>query len=272
MGPLAKAIDEIKFTIPIEVLNEAFKNQNEWRQAPVSLDEKIMTKVIRPRVLVDCNLVGGITLVIPIYDLTPDQVDDTTVVYKIPKELTQNRSIVSVLSVGYTQRGFGLAGGINSPMVSITPNNMNDIMQAAQRVGDAVSTIPMISNANVTLIGENLVLVKTPFRTATIQSLRCLVSNDENLNNISPRSYHNLAQLCILAVKSFIYRTMLIRIDQAYLQGGQELGAMKSYIETLSDSEENYRTFLKEVWSPTAFMNDVPSYDRLLRLQVNPGL
>lgn len=271
MGPLLKALDEIKFTIPIEVLNEAFKDQNSWRQAPISLDERILAKVIRPRVLVDCNLVGGSTVIIPLNGIIPEIVDDVSVIYKVPKDLTQNRSIVSVLSVGYAQRGYGMSG-ISPAIAGVAPNNVNDLMQAAQRVGDSVSTMPFISNAHATLIGENLVLIKSPFRTTSIQSLRCLVSNDENMNNISPRSFHNLAQLCIFAVKSFIYKTLLIRIDQAFLQGGQELGAMKSYVETLSDSEENYRTFLKEVWTPTAFMNDVPSYDRFIRLQVNPGL
>src|SRR5574343_1842064 len=272
MNPISKAMDEAKFTIPLEVLKEAFKDDRPtWRRAPISLDEMILSKVIRPRVLVDCNLVGGQMVLVPLEGLTPDFVDNFNLVYHIPKDRTNNRSIISVASVSYMP----YASAYNSAGLgygAVSPLSMNEVANAAQRVADSVSGVPPISNANAELIGENTVLIKDQFRVTSAYILRCLLANEEQLNNISPRSYPNFAKLCGLAIKSFIYRTLLIRIDQAYLQGGQELGAMKSYVESLSDSEEMYQTYLNEIWRPTAFMNDQQSYTRYIKLQINPGV
>ena len=272
MNPIAKALDEIKFTIPEQVLREAFKDDRAyWKKAPVSLDEQILTKLIRPRVLVDCNLVGGQMVNVPLEGLTPDFVDNYNLVYHIPKDRTDNKTIISVASVSYMP----YAGAYNSSGLgygNISPQSMNEVASASQRVADSVSSVPPISNANASIIAENTVLIKDQFRVTSVYILRCLLANDEQMNNISPRSYPAFADLCKLAVKSFIYRTLLIKIDQAYLQGGQELGAMKSYVESLSDSEEMYQTHLREVWRPTAFMNDHASYTRFIKLQMNPGV
>ena len=94
----------------------------------------------------------------------------------------------------------------------------------------------------------------------------------ENLNNISPRSWEAFAKLCVLAVKAFIYNELLIEIDQAYLQGGQELGAFKNYVDGLSDANDMYLTHLKEVWMVTAVMNDVHAHTRIIKLMVNPAV
>lgn len=272
MSALAKALDEIKFTIPMQVLQVAFQEENyNWRRMPVGMDEQIMNRVLRPRVLVDCNLVGGITVMVPLDGVSPSYMDNFSSVYEVPKDLTQGRSIVSVLSVSYMP----YASAFNSAGVgygNVSPTSMNEVTGAAQRVADSLSGIPPISNAQVSLIGENTVLLRDQFRVTSAYVLRCILSNDENMNNISTRSWHAFSELCKLAVKSFIYNTMLIRMDQAYLQGGQELGAFKSYVETLSDAEEMYQTCLKEKWQATAFMNDTYTYSRFLKMQVNPGV
>ena len=65
---------------------------------------------------------------------------------------------------------------------------------------------------------------------------------------------------------------MIIKIDQAYLTGGQELGAFKNYVENLSDAEENYQTYLKEVMQKVFFMNDSSNYNRFIALQMNPSI
>lgn len=272
MSAISKALDEIKFTIPMQVLQVAFQEENySWRRMPISLDEQILNRILRPRVLVDCNLVGGITVMVPLDGITPSFRDNFSSVYEVPKELTQNRSIVSVLSVGYMP----YANAFNSTGMgygNVSPGSMNEITSAAQRVSDSVSGVPPISNAQVSLIGENTILLRDQYRVTSAYILRCILSNDENMNNISTRSWHAFSKLCQLAVKSFIYNTMLVKIDQAYLQGGQELGAFKSYVETLSDAEEMYQTHLREVWQVTSFINDTYSYDRFIKLQMNSGL
>lgn len=272
LNTLAKALDEIKFSIPSQVLQEAFREKRPyWKKAPIGLDELIMTKVIRPRVLVDCNLVGGIMVNVPLEGLTPEFVDNFNLVYHIPKDRTDNRSIVSVTSVSYMP----YATAFNSAGLgygAVAPLSMNEVNNTAQRIADSVSGVPPISNHDVSVVGENTVLIKDQFRVTTAYVLRCILSNEENLNNISPRSYLAFAELCIHAVKAFIYNELYIRVGQAYLEGGQELGEMKSYIDSLSDANENYKTYLREVWRPTAFMNDQQSYKRFIRIQISPAI
>ena len=269
---LTKALDELKYTIPMEILREAFKDDlQNWRQAPVSLDERILTKVIRPRVLVDANLVGGITTIVPLDGLTPTYVDMYTLIYNIPADRISYRDIIAVLAVGYLP--YGLAyNGLDNGIGSTNPSSMNDVSSGARRVGDAMSTIPLVSNALVELIGYNTILIRDQQRVTATYQLRCILGNDENLNNINPRSYHNFCKLCELAVKAYIYNTLLIKIDTAYLTGGQELGSFKSYVESLSDANENYRTYLTEVWRSTASCNDTVRYDRLIKMQISPGI
>ena len=102
MNPIVKALDDIKFTIPYEVLNATFQdNYNDWRNKSLSIDEQILNKIIRPRVLIDCNIVGGIMMVIPLMNINPDFADNYSTIYTIPDDRTGGRTILSVLSIGY---------------------------------------------------------------------------------------------------------------------------------------------------------------------------
>lgn len=285
MSAIQKALDEIKFRVPSEVLKVAFRDDlQNWRQAPVSLDTLIMDKVIRPRVLVDANLVGGAMVVISLDGLVAKYsdaqmdrpvvryMDSFTTVYEIPPDRVNHREIISVLSIGYMPL-FSSFNGMNTLSGgNFNAQSMTDTMSAGQRLMDSHSNIPVVSAATCDLIGFNTVLIRDQLRVASAYQLRCMIANENNLNNINPRSYLAFSTLCEHAIKAYIYNKMIISMDQAYLSGGQELGMMKSYIETLADSESNYRTYLREVWQKVSMMNDSPSYTRFLKVQVSPGL
>lgn len=230
-----------------------------------------MTKIIKPRVLVDANLVGGQMAIIPLEGLPAKYMDTYSVVFEIPMDRTAGREIVSVLSIGYLPQ-VNSFNGMGNGIGTINPNSMSDLMSAAQRVADSHSNIPVISNATCDLVGFNTVLVRDQIRVTSAYQIRCMLANELNLNNINPRSYLAFSKLCILAVKAYIYTRLIIAMDQAYLSGGQELGAMRTYVESLADSNEMYETHLREVWQKTAFMNDVPSFDRFIKLQISPGI
>ena len=272
MNPLSKAIDEIKFRIPRQLLDVAFRDElTGWRRAPVSLDEQILHRVIRPRVLVDCNLVGGQMALIPLEGLPAVYADQFSVVYQIPKTLTLNRSIVSVLSLSYLPFA-GLCGPTGSNYNSLAGSLNSPVTMAAQQVANSFSEVPPVSVGYVELVGENTVMFRDSYRVTQAYYLRCILANEENLNNINPRSYPAFSRLCELAVRSYVYNTLIVRIDQAYLQGGQELGVFKSIVEGMADSEELYQTHLREVWRAVAFANDIQSYDRFIKLQLNSAI
>jgi hypothetical protein len=275
MNAISKALTELRFRIPDEILRVVFTSTQDWRAASISIDEIILRKVIRPRVLVDANLVGGQTIIVDLSRINPEFYDNTSIIYHIPSEYLLGRSLISALSVGYlpvsprSNHGYGGFAGVASPMGSV---NASNITHAAMRVGDSFSAMPNVSTAQVEVIGDNTILIRDMNRVTSCYQLRCIVGNDPNMDNISPRSYHSFCKLCELAVKSYIYNTMIIKMDTSYLQGGQELGAFKSYVENLADSEEMYQTELRESWMKISFMNNSMDHASFIRSMVSPGI
>jgi len=272
MSALATALREIHFSIPTRALQEAFTPPDAtWRKAPISLDEQIMAKVLRPRVLSDCNLMGGAYCIVSLEGLNPTYVDTYSMVYEIPGDRTQYRDIMSVLSIGYLPFA-GAYSDMNPGIGMVAPQSITSLSSAAQRVADSVGGVPPISNAYVELIGARSVLVRDQARVTSSYILRCMLANDEQLNNLNPRYWIPFSKLCVLAVQAYIYNELYIRMDLMYLAGGQELGAFKDYVLSLSEANLNYQTYLLEKWQVSAFMNDTNAYQRFIKLQINPAV
>lgn len=273
MNILKKMVSELKFRIPEEILKLAFKDKEHWRQLNnnVSIDQVIMNAVVRPRLMVDCDITGGTEIIVPLEGLPPLFMDTNTIVYQIPSHLLNNRTIMSVLSVSYMPytSSYNISG-LGSTPVNI--QSMNDVNSAANRVGMSHSSIPVVSNANAELIDDNTVLIRDQYRITGAYQLRCRVANEKNFNNIKARSSLIFAKALEYCVKSYIYNKMIISMDSGYLAGGQEMPAIKNYIESLSDAEENYQTYLKEVVSKVSVMNDDIAYTRFIKSQISPGI
>ena len=271
MSAINYALDQIKYRIPKAILDKTFINRSyEWRTTVNSnLDEQITVNVIRSRVLVDCNLVGGTQAVIPLDGLHFDKPNDFTTVIHIPKNRTQQRSINSVLHVAF------LGQGLNSSYAATNSIGGNGqyssgensaLMGAAVGAMAAMDKIPVTSTANVQLISENTIMIKDVISIPGNGYLRCILANDENLNHIQPRSYPAFAKLVEYATKAYIYNELIIQVDMAELQGGQNLGIFKTILEGYSDAEENYQNYLKEKFEAILFQNDSESYRRLVKL------
>lgn len=272
MNAINYCILQTQQRIPAPILQTALRKHFQGlNQAPVTVSEFIHNAVIRSRMMLDMNLVGGERLTVQIDDLTPIYSDIYNIAYKIPKERTQYRDIISFEAVSHYPY---LAGsGYNAfGQALYNPTQVSDIATAGFRVMDSLSNQPPISNAKLTMVGNNTVLIQNQYRTTQLYYLICRVGNDENLNNIHPASYIELANLCEHATKAFLYRTLVLEIDQGYLHLGQELGMFKTVLESYSESEMNYQTFLLETWSKVAFMNDTKNYDQFIRIQISGGL
>jgi len=272
MNIIIKALDTIGFTIPTDLLKVCFIDPLKgFRGSPLNLNEIILNKVMRPRVLIDANLVGGEEIIINLDGIPHRTIDNYSVIYEIPTATVNYRTILNVLSVGY-----GQATTINyAPYLGAYDNSSygsNEVLKTASRVGDSLSSVPNVSTAKADIVGHNTIVIYDQAGIAGFYMLRCLVANEENLNNISPRSYLAFSELCVLAVKAYIYNSMIIKIDKSYLLGGQDLGSIKNIIDSYSDSEEMYNTYLHEVWSKVAYMNDTPRHDRFIKMQLNSAL
>ena len=256
-----KALDEIHYRIPRAILETIFIDRNiKWRSNPISIDEQIMSLVIRPRVLVDCNLVGGTEAFINLDGVQFTRSDDYTSVYRIPKTLTQGRSINSVLNITFSDpskvSSYGVAAGQQNTMM----------LQLGSSVMDAHGSIPVTSTAKVQLIGENTVMVRDTVILPANIYLRCILANDDTLSHLQLRSYPAFANLVVLAVKAYIYNSYIIELDIGQLLGGMNIGKFKEIIDSYADSEELYQTYKKEVWQKVAFQNDSSSADRYLKM------
>lgn len=265
MNPITKALQDLRYAIPKEILEKTFiSKQYGTFNSPVSLDARIREEVIEKRVLVDCNLVGGTQISIPLDGLPREQVDYFTYVYRIPKNRTQGRSIVRTISVSFGQGN--IVGHTNLGFQGSNPmlDAMNQVMTSHQ-------PIPQVSTAYATLVGENTVAIVDSIALPSNIFLRCWIENDENINHLSTTSYDNFSKLVELAVKSYIYINNQIPIDQNVIFAGHQLGRFKEIIDEYRDAEENYRDYLKTVWKKTALLNDYNSKRRHIAMLTGGG-
>ena len=266
LNPIDRAIFEIKFAIPREILTEVFKPLTfSWTPASVNLDEQILNKVIRPKVFVDANIVGGSEVIIPTHSLPRDASDEYTTIFHIPKNLTQGRSILAVLSISYMDAATLSAynrTAIYDPC-SITSNG-----QAAEALFNSANTIIMPSTARVELVAENTVMVRDTARVQATGFLRCLLAYDASMSQIQIGSILDFTELAVLGTKAYIYNAYKVPLDEGKVKGGFELGSFREIVESYSDAREQYNEYLRTIWRKVAYMNDRESYERLIRAQV----
>ena len=266
MGAIEKAISEVRFTVPYEILNEAFKLETGYTSGRVagvktSLESRIREEIIEKKVLDDCNLMGGHEVVIPLRGLKVRYHDDMTFVVTVPKTLTEGQSITSVLSVAQAPDGW-MGTMYAAPQAGTAyGNRMEALFEGA--VGGGSSLI----DAKVRLIGDNIVYVRVVSEISSDMFLRCRVGSDSNMSRLPATSWLDFSQLVILATKAHIYRNLSIRMDEGQLSGGLNLGRFKEIVDEYSDAHQMYNEFIHEKWPRIAALTDEGRHDRAIQVQ-----
>jgi len=255
MNAVNKALTELRYTIPEDILNIGFMERNTRINQVISLDERIMSSVIRPRVLVDCNLVGGIMTKVDLNRCNIVNLADREFVVEVPKILTNGKSIVSLLSI--------VSNVIYSQ--STAYSSMSPLSSAAMNMFNNLSTENVVQTSRLELIGDNTLIVQDPTIHLMDGILRCYIENNTNLENFNPRSYISFSKLVTLAVKSYLYNTCKVKLDQGYIYGGHELGVITEIIDSYSDAEELYQEHLNTVFRKVSFMNQSENMSRYIR-------
>lgn len=268
MNALTRAVATVRRKIPIEILRFAFVSPyQQWNNSPTSLDEQIMREVIRARVLVDCNLVGGQEDYIRLNGLAFERTADLMSVVHVPKERTNGRSITQVLHLSFqdytSNPNTSLAGLMAFNQCAVSP-----LTKAAGALASSFDSSGNLGTSRLELIAENTILIKDPVISSQGGTLRCILSNDEELNNLSIRSFVAFCELATLAVKSHIYNTTIVKIDEGVAQFGRNIGTYRQIIDGYADSEQLYIEFLTDRWQKIAFMNDRESSMRFIRAQL----
>lgn len=254
MNAIIKAIQDIKYNIPIEVLQIGFVENFDRVNHVTSLDDRILNSVIRPRVLTDCNLIGGVTVKIDISQCNVMQLPTREYVIEVPKSLTSNRPIVACLSLVANHRGLL----INPYMGS------NDLMVQASHMMNSLSTETIIQTARMELIGENVILVNEPHMGLLNATIRVIIAYDDMLTNLHPRTFLTFSKLSLLAVKSYIYNNCSVKLDQGYIWAGHELGKVGEIIDSYADAEDMYQEYLTTIMRKALFHNDPNNTGRLI--------
>jgi hypothetical protein len=278
MSAIRYAINEVLNTIPRAVLQKTFlRSTLSW--APLmdtNLEEQIESRVIRQRVIPTSNIKGGTMVLIPLMGLPYEIVRNSELVMRIPKRLTQERKIMTVLHVSFVNNGGGMAtpgmgygnGNVGVNSVGGYVSDASATMAAAAGMLNALDKIPVTSTANAQLIGENTILVNNCTSMTGNPHLRCMVAYDDELSDINSRSYSEFSELVILATKAFIYKELVIDIDESEIRGGYNLGVFKEIVTGYSEADQNYKDYVKNTWQAVMFMNDKAAYRRFIKSNV----
>lgn len=265
---LTKSVDMATRRIPRQILERVFLSpDNPWHNAPKSLAFEITEKVIRPRVIDDCNILSGIEDIIRLTGLRFERTPELMTVVHIPKERTAGRTIISPLSlsyIDYTGNGnFNPAPNFNA--CSVTP-----LLQAASLVGASYTPSMNLGTTRLEMVAENTLLIKDTYTMPANASLRCIMSNDADMNNLPLRAIGHFADLCTLAIKSHVYNEMIVTMDEGVAQAGRNIGAYRQIIERYESAEEEYAEMLK-FFKRVMQMSDRETHTRIIRGQISRG-
>ena len=273
MNPVEKAIAEAKYTIPPPILLRAFAPvQTLGRINGLSVDSIIRDKVIYDRVMVDCNLVGGTQLDVPLTGIQPQHVRlpaggayNFALVFEIPPELTQQRMITKVLwinnSVSPVYGAYSFAG-----------YNGSALTKSAMGVMQSQAPIPNQSTARVDLINPRTILVYDTNLWVYDAVARIMVENDHDMSTLPPTSYHHFSKLCELAIKAYIYNTLVMQINTAEIDGGQELAKFKEIVDSYADANELYQNYRSNEWKEVAAYSDPITARDFARMPFGAGI
>ena len=243
------ALKEIYAWIPREVLELAFRP----RHRMISLDKCIQDDVIIPKVLYDCNIVAGreTTIVLQaewvIDSVLPSAYSmysgSTYCIYRIPPEARENRPIAECTSVTYPGYLYGYGNGVGTiPNMSMAGVG-NTVGGIACTMMGAMNGSGVVTPTPIRMSGHEVKL--TPITMGYAQNvdwiLTCRLAYDKEFTNLNTKAIRPLALLCVTAVKAFIYNKLIVNIDAAYLEGGQELGVVKDIVSSYSDAMSQYQ-------------------------------
>ena len=268
MNALTRAAATAVRKIPPQILNYVFlPASNPWNNLPNALEFQVLEKVIRPRVLVDCDILGGIEDYIRLTGLPFERTPQMTSVVRVPKDRTNGRTITSVLYLNYLDYTANTNSNalLNFNNCSITP-----LSSAAGALAGSYSGTGGMGTARIELIAENTVHIKEPIYSPQNATLRCVLSNDAELNNLSVRTYVEFGELCALAIKSYIWTQSIVDMSQGVAQAGVSISAFSDIISRYEAAEDEYITYLKK-WKRILFMNDRETYNRFIRGMISVG-
>ena len=238
---LTHGINKIKFAVPGEILNLVFKSNLNRRDFNTSIDELIKRSVLIPIVMVDCNIMSGMTTDIPLSSCRVLSSSMTETVIVVDKKLTGGKSVLSALNI---------------TIPTDVPYENNDSNPAIRQMANSMLNNAPLAISRMDVVGENIIKISGNLTGIWNAVLTVSLENNIDMSNINIRSADYFAELCEYAIKAYIYNEWIIQLDKGQLYSGHQIGKIGEIIESYSDSHTEYREFLNNTWAKVAYMDD----------------
>lgn len=266
MSVIENAIQQIQMEIPGEILQLAFlpRRYDPSRrkvyidgQTPVSIDAMIRDIIIQGYVGKRINRETGQDEDIPLRDIPFESIDYWNSIYRIPDNLTRQRTITAVKKVTYGNHRYGGTAGTGC-------SGNNALMGAAQGLMAPHSKPGLIGTAEVTIVGHNTVQITDVNRIQSDIILTCTLSHNMNFDDISAASQHRFDELCVLATKAYIHTKLNIQLDEGAINSGANNGRIREVVDGYADAIQMYKDYMLEKWRPAAMINNKKQYRKIM--------
>lgn len=286
MSPIQFALAEIRDTIPAKILEICFTPKTKYRLArqkfmSTTIEQQILDKVINGRVRRYVNSRGAQEITIPLNGLPRQDVGYQAWTMHIPKSLTKGRTITHAISVHVGMMGFtggSTFGSITTFGMGVSTTNYNNSAnagmdvntQGAKAIYEANKPIELNYTANVYLIDENTIYCEDRMAQSNLE-LRCKVASDEEFSFIQGAHVQVFAKLCRLATEAYIYNNLDVDLDEAYLEGGVDIGKIRERVDQYSDSDDEFIELAEGRWKKIQHMADKPRRLNYLNSLISRG-
>lgn len=259
---MANAIEmvmaEVNAEIPPQILHMALVTANRRFTVFSNIQQFILQKIIRERVLIECNLIGGkpksIVLQQKFLETTIKELegfaggDGGFDVYRIPPEYRDGMPIAQVIGVQYPY------GTSNSGVSGLDVNRggYNMIDQASEVLNSYTLSSPR-NHPTAELLSGDLIKIIPSMYSHCNWLLTCRIAYDDVFTNLHTSAFDTLSDMVVAATKAWIYTNLMIDIDRAAVECGQDIGTVRSIIEEYRDANQQYKE-LRPKWNAASLL------------------
>lgn len=244
------ALKRIHFNIPEEMLRLVFEQQHSELTKSPSLDNNIMGDVIHHHVLTDCNVRGGkmseVTLELDWALNTPEEPFS---LFEIPAQAREGRDIIEcgIVSRKVANAFFGHVADtevwptyksyIDQTPISYAPSINNAMIAMLEaKTGMGASYHDPIA----VLMGNNMIKLRPGPNVFVNWVVSVRLAYDKSFTNLNGAALDHFADICVLAVKRYIYTKLAFKVDRGMIQFGAELPVVKDLLQRWSELQQEY--------------------------------
>ena len=261
-NPINYCIQKIKNEIPNEILQIAATEDLGFYNNNITLDEKLLTRVIKAYLLLDINLLTTtsrqVTLDKCIVTSYLNNSKQYEYLIEIPDDVVDGKEVTSVSYILYNmllpQMGMMTGNAMDSAMGSLLQSH---------------SSMNMMTTNRLDVIGRNMILVNTGNINWSFMnsSMEVNIAPNPNMSHVKGDTILKLGDIAVEAAKCWIHNTLSIQVDQGYIRGGHSIDTVKSKIDGYESAFESYRE-KREGWGKIGFMLDTRQYQKFIEMQL----